>query len=919
MQVHAEDAIKLAKTPQEAGVKFNLDTISLLTNEEIFPTQAVEGPVWRVNIDTEYGKQLIQIPILLEPGDQAVEINNSLLKLAKGKFICYRMNDFGETASLLDQVKADQREFRAGKAELAQKDLDLEEAIPILTKKFILLPNGKVRYVVGSVNPRYCSVVTYVEGDSLYKLKLDIKAYQAMRPERPERPRDRTPETQRAYQAASRANRKLFSAYLALGKRARAMPKALEISKPTRIWAVFEIDSDIKDLKFSGPEPLPWQMSYETFALLRNTVGTQAVGDQERGGVTRLTPEFYEIVIKLAELMGQHNKHPYDMQMAAMTISLTHMIGFSKLGDAQFLVLKTILNGKDRLARRYILAEMSRTFPPTRVTLELGKILVQSVDIDPREKIIAFNKMLENLEVNSTRAAEAVQTVNKMLGSEDGIAPSSMFGRLFEQTRENPDAQSMFVQSVRFQSLPENRLNEALVLIVENAGAEPLAAGWLNEHFLGAANTQILKKTLEVIAQADTGAQDLGPMFDWAVNKLFGMPQQGKNQKIRKARMRLPIPISFAGDGIFRALQHGDSKVRELAWLSLPQFTIPALKEGMTLPAKDSDPYQILLDTALDMLTTPPGVVAFFEQQPNRMRVAECLMQIVLRGSSQAQVAAVRSLIGSNAPLGEVMLDLSPGERQGFAMHVYDIGAHISPQPMVVNVLRRRETNNPVAQWFGDEIAKGKIPSSSAWVDQFNGEAHLLELVASNDQSLAKGAAAVMVTAIGGRDRAALKFREKVRTLSDQTADSVAKAWRETKLELFSAQLKRYEGHYQLILLVSEGEVFGDEDQIPMREIPVGLIQFRVNQAAKTVSLSNEKLEVTIGEEYHTLKIGKPAELKSFPNEDLAQIPLEKVTSEVVLKLHRDGTWTGAFSLEGGKIAKLRMLPVKAGTAAYGI
>ena len=761
-------------------------------------------------------------------------------------------------------------------------------------------------------------MVPYVEGDSLYKLKLDIKAYQAMRPERPERPTDRTPEAQRAYQAAARANRKLFSDYLDLGKRARALDKELEINKPTRIWAVFEVDSDIDELVFSGPEPLPWKISRETFDLLRNTVTTQATAAQGAGGVTRLTPESYAIVIKLAELMGQQDKHPYDMRLAAMTINMTHMVGYAKLGDAQFLLLKTILNGTDSLARQYVLAEMSQTFPPTRVTLELGKILVQSVNIDPKEKIVAFKKMLTNIDINSNRATEAVQTVNKMLGTDDGIDPSAMFGQLFEATRDNADVQSIFVQSVRFQSLPEARFNDALVLIVENAGVEPLAAGWLNEHFLGSANISILKKTLEVIAEADTGAQDLGPMFYWAVVKLFGEPMHNDSQKIRKARMRMPIPITFSNDGIFRALQHGDQKIRELAWRSLPKFTIPALAQGAAPRDSNSDPYQILLNAALDMLSTPSGVVAFFEQQPNRLRVAQCLMQIALRGSSQAQAAAVRALIGSKAPLGEVMLGLSPGERQGFAMHVYDIGAHISPQPMVVNVLRRREANNPVAEWFGNEVAKGKIPSSSAWVDQFNGEAHLLDLVASNDQSLAKGAAAVMVTAIGGRDRDALKFREKVRTLSDQTAPSVAKAWRETKLELFSAQLTRYEGHYKMTLLVSEGEVFGDDDQIPMREIPVGLIQLRVNKAAQTVSLSNEKLEAAIGEEYHTIKIGKPAELKSFPNEDLAQIPLEKVTSEVVLKLQKDGTWLGAFSLEGGRTAKIRMEPMTAGSTLGG-
>jgi hypothetical protein len=323
--------------------------------------------------------------------------------------------------------------------------------------------------------------------------------------------------------------------------------------------------------------------------------------------------------------------------------------------------------------------------------------------------------------------------------------------------------------------------------------------------------------------------------------------------------------------------------------------------------------YQELVNIALDMLTTPQGVVAFLERQPDKQQVAQCLAQIVLRGSSHAQIVSIRALIGCKAPLGNILLNMSPGERQGFAMLVYEFGAKISP-PMVVDVLRRRETNNPVAQWFGDEVAKGQIPSASAWVDQFNGESQLLELVATNDQALAQGAAAVMISAIGGTDRDALQFREKVRGLPDQTAASVAKAWTDTKLQLFSAQLKRYEGHYRMVLLVAEGDSFGGQVDIPMREIPVGVVQLRVNEADKTVSLSNEKLEVAIGDDYHTIRIDKPAELKSFPSEDIKQVDLEKVTTPVQLKLQDDGSWKGAFSLEGGIQAQLRMFPVTAGT-----
>ncbi|MBL4702462.1 MAG: hypothetical protein JKX85_14525 [Phycisphaeraceae bacterium] len=935
----------LAASPQEAGVTFSLDTQSLLTHEEIFPTE-VAGPVWRATANASYGKMLVQIPLLLEPGEKPVEISKSYLKIAKGKFVCYRMDDYGETENLIQRARADNREFAAGAKRYAKKAPDLSVTPPVMTKSFILLPDGKVQFKTGLVS-RSCEVIPYTDGDSLYKLKLDIKMYQALRPgstgssvrptrstrptrssreddlgggatvrptrsTRTARSTDNSREARLAKAAASRALRKENKAYQELGKKARALTKELEIDKPARIWIVFEVDSDVEELRISGSKPLPWTLEMETFKELRAISSQLAVAEEGFDGVERLAPPHSEIIFKLAEILAQN--HPYNLQLAALTINLTHMSQFSQLGDGQFFLLKALLESDDSMARRFVMADLRQTFPPTRATLELAKLMVIQTVGNLGEKTAALAQMLKGINGDPTQAASSAETLNTMLASEGGPAPGTLLKSMFDASRENEDVLNVFVQSTRFQSLPEARLNEALVYVVENAGAEPLAVGWLNEHFLGSANIEVLKKTLTVIADADTGARDLGPMFNWAVDKLFGKPSQQQGQKLRKARMRQPIPILTPFDGIFRALQHGNKEIRELAWRSLPRFVFPVLDEDVEPLPKDSDRYQILLNTALDMLTTPAGVVAFFERQPNKQRVAECMVQLVLRGSSHVQLVGVRAIIGSESPLGEVMLELSPGERQGLAMLVYEMGAKIIPPPMVVNVLRRREVNNPVARWFGDEVAKGEIPSASEWVDQFEGEAHLLDLVASNDQSLAQGAAAVMVTAVGGSDRDAMRFRETVRTLGDQTAQSVADSWMQIKLELFSAQLKRYEGHYNLVLLVAESDNFGGELDVPMREIPVGVVQLRINTSDKTASLSNEKLEVAIGSEYHTIEIGKPAELKSFPNEELQNIPLEEVTDPVLVRLLQDGTWKGTFNLPDGIVAQLQMIPLKTGT-----
>jgi len=908
------DEALLAADPQAAGVKFNIDTLSLLRFENLFTTEVV-GPVWVAKANDAFGKTLIQVPIVMEPGDKPVEINSNLIKVSRGTFICFRLDDFGPADDLLNQANAGARDFTGDGARLAEQEAKLEVAPPILAKKFVLLPNGMVQYQASNVNPRFVSVGEYSEGESLYKLKLDSRMYQELRPEAPERPTERTREALQSFQATYRQYQRVSADYRELGKRARALPKELEIKKPTRIWMIFEVDATMQDLGITGPKPLPWLLNVETLNRLRDTITKQATSEVDANGVARLSYDDQQVVLELAKLIAQ--KHPYDLQLASLVVNLTHMVQYAQLGDTQFFLLKTILEADDSLARKYVMAELRQTLPPTRATVELAKLMVTQGFGSDKDKTEAIKGMLVGLKNNPNQASGSAETINTMLANEDGPPPSSLLLSLLEVSRENEVVRNTFVQSIRFQSLPEKRLNDALVFVVENAGAEPLAAGWLNEHFLGAANPALLRKTLTVIAEADTGARDLGPIFNWAVNKLFGQPAGGQDTTIRKARMRLPIPIQTPNDGIYRALLHGNSEIRTLAWRSLPRFTIPLLEEGVEALPKDSDRYQILTSTALDMLSTPPGVVTFLERQPDKLRVAECLFQIVLRGSSQVQVAGVRALIGCKAPLGSVMLDMSPGERQGFAMLVYEIGANMTPPPMVVNTLRRREANNPVARWFGDEVAKGEIPSTSAWVDQFEGEGQLLELVASNDESLAKGAAAVMITAIGGKDRDALTFREKVRTLSDQTAASVAQAWSDTKRGLFAAQLKRFEGHYRLVLDVGEGDNFGGEVDIPMREIPVGVVQFRIDDINKTLSLGNDAIEPSIGESYHTIVIGKPDQLSTFPGEELATFKeqLSKATTPVELRLQADGTWKGAFTIaDGAQVyqARLRMTPIRA-------
>ncbi len=943
--------IKLATSPAEAGLSFKIDIMQLLTSEELFP-QEIVGPVWVVHPQEGSGKILIQVPLLITPGTKPVELSNTILKLTKGTFIGFRLNDFGESNDLFSQAKEDFREASVGSKRLMKRKTDPLASPPTVTKKFILMPDGKIWFKVGRLSKRHATILA--EGDSLYRYKNDIKLYQELRPEAPGRggaarparptrptrvmggdiggadlgggaprrratPTRRDPSSQREAQAASRLYRKELKEYLALGKAFRKLPKEIELEAPTRIWIIYEFDGDLDELLFSGEKPLPWKIDTEMLLNLRQvlTVKDPQPAEEDFDGVMRLTDQYEDVIFQLSELAAE--PHPYNMQVAAITLSLTNLVPYAQLGDAQFFLLKALLLGTDSNARRFVLSELRQTLPPTRATIELAKLVVVQNVGDIREKSAAITEMVKAVGNDPQQASQTAQTINTMLQNEDGPPPEDLLRPLLEVGRENEEVRRVLMQSIRFGAMPENRLNDALVFIVENAGVEPLAAAWLNEHFLGSANRATLHKTLTVIAQADTGARDLGPIFSWAVDKLFGTHAQSANKSVvRKARMREPIAIESVHDSLYRALQHGDRKIRTLAWSCLSRFTMPLLKvakdtDGAEVaPAAVSssgmDRYQVLLEAALDQLPTPPSVVAFLERQPNKLRTAQTLIQVVLRGSPPVATAAVRSLVGGGGPLGDVMLELQSGERQGFAMLVYEIGAKRVPPPLVVNVLRRRESNSPIAKWFGDEVAKGIIPSTSAWGSQFEGEGPLLELVASNDVELAKGASAVLVSSVGGSDRVALKFLQQVAALGDQTMESVTAAWEDQKQTLFAAGLKRFEGHYRLSLMIADADDTGETEDFAMREIPVGVVQFRIDLTAKTASLGHDALDVVIGDRRHAIALKNPSELKSFPNEELAELGLDQVTEPILLIRQSDGLWKGDFFLEGGLKAQLQMI-----------
>ena len=82
-------------------------------------------------------------------------------------------------------------------------------------------------------------------------------------------------------------------------------------------------------------------------------------------------------------------------------------------------------------------------------------------------------------------------------------------------------------------------------------------------------------------------------------------------------------------------------------------------------------------------------------------------------------------------------------------------------------------------------------------------------------------------------------------------------------------------------------------------EIDLGIVQLQVQ--GDQVSFGNAKLSVSLHDTKAAIRIDKPADLKNFDNEDVAELELEGVDYAVELMFQPDGSWKGVFNTAPAK------------------
>ncbi|HEX7010694.1 MAG TPA: hypothetical protein VF184_11990, partial [Phycisphaeraceae bacterium] len=368
--------------------------------------------------------------------------------------------------------------------------------------------------------------------------------------------------------------------------------------------------------------------------------------------------------------------------------------------------------------------------------------------------------------------------------------------------------------------------------------------------------------------------------------------------------------------------------------------------------AQDGDPLGLILEAALGRQPTPPQVALFLARQPPNPASTQALMRVVIEADSRASALAGRLILGSGRSIQRELQSLSAPQRGQFAARLYE--AVRGQAPLVAGLLADPGRSTAI-NWFAQQIQARRLPEPSEWVQAFNSEQRLLELAASPDPAVAAGAVAALVASAGGDNLTAQELAQRFAQATDRSARGLEPAWRAAKQEIYIRRLSAAAGSYRLTLLVR-----GQASNQPMRPMPGGRpmppgavppppgmppmppdfpadpygdpflagprpealqqpVQMQITLGVveliadgQSVRLGSQTVTLTVPQERLAIRIAQPHELKNFQNEQIAQLPLDRLNQPLDLLPQPDGSWRGGVEMLDGRVVELWMEPIEA-------
>lgn len=949
---------QLAPNPDTAQLPepgLSLDIDALLNDDRVLET-SVNSNIW--DVTAQPGRRLIQIPMIVTPGDQETRLASPSLKLRGGRFVAWRIiqdeqDNAGQVGRRTSRNPYQDSPVSIGSLrntsieDLGQLDTPgypgasetptaqptsadslelgdtLPENIPVLARDMTVSPTGVIHWEL----ERAIAGAEVKSGQEGYFLKLRPDRLQELEPQRPERNarqgggRGAGQDSREAInqrRAEELEYRNKATAYRELRDQVRKLPTEFQGKLPNRLWAIFEVSDRIDELSFTGESPLPWIISLDDLATLRQ-VGSRSAGGAE------LTAEDFTAISQMTLMLA--NEHPLTQRAVADTMASAQMYGKAKQGDALYRLIDKLLKSGDSEAVRSAAGGLAATVPPTPATLALLRGAL--ADMDPGAKLLALSGLLATQENDPAGQRQMIDTANQMMIDPQGPGAVYVLEQLAGALSDKPDAVIFVGSGIRFDTLDETALDQAIVFVANASSDSPVAAEWMDHGLLGSSDPNVANRTIEVLGMSAPGGGFVSRFTKRMLLYTFGEPnKEAANRAKPKLRGTVQIPIGSTNHSIYRALNAGDPEARAMGWKALRHFQVRgvagATNSGYAPATGDSadqsDRMKLILDAGFNETVTPGDLVVFLVNQQETTEATAALVRVVVEGRGPAITQAARALVRSGRPLQVPIQALTPDQRGAFAMRLYE--AVTGSSPMIAGLMRVEDARSPLVNWFAQHVSTSGLPDSEDWAPAANGEDNLITLAASNDPALADGAVAGLVASAGGDENLARDLARKMSNAPDRGVDSLREQWGKAKQDIFVSRLTHAAGRYRLVVNLRGATTggYGSPGGYPsypnpgtpgnpafdtaanaplIKSFNVALIELEAD--GDSLGLASGTLTLGVPESHLAISLLVPTELKDFGNEELAQVPIEDVDGSIDLLPQKDGSWRGAASLLDGR------------------
>ena len=820
------------------------------TNRDQGRIRRFEDDIWTINANE--AMHLVIVPFHVDADEQAYTLTPSSVRMRGGRFVAWSLK------------------------EVDPYTIDTDHVVPTLARKVEVLPNSRVRW--GADRLRSFGGQVF-DSDLPFSLKLDPEMFERRyAPDdrrstgRSKLGRDQTNRRKRESREAETARREQSFLYRDKRKELRTLPETFTAPMPERLWAVFAVNDITRTLKLDGPGALPWAIDIANLASIRELskpLRSRRSARAPQGGIDSAYLERLSAVERLLKI-AQENAHTYTQRAITMALDRSNMLGEMRPGDATYRLAETLVQGDDRSTRQRAMLALVRVVPPTVATANLMK--TASLDLDPAVQLMKIRVLFDVQTNDIIQIHTTIEEANNLLANPQGPAPGDVLDLLMELAQDRPESRNLLTNRLRLDRMPDERLDAAISHILAAAAHDPLAIQWTNIQLLGLSNMALTRRSLDILASAQTTGTVLQPMVRGFMDRLFGPAGERAAATTSRLKLSAPIVIDSPRHNFLRAIQHADPQIRQGAWQVLPNFRV---EPDNTLLEQI---YNQLLQIAFDQPTTPIQIVDFFERQENWERGTEGMMAVAIHGDNQSSRYASRALMGSARPTAKALQALGLGDRYVFAQRLY---ANLTDQvPNVTALMLYDAATSPLIDWFGGSVAQGRLPEPIEWAQAIGGESRLLELVIGKDEQLAVGAVDGLLAIINAYELRSDEVARQLRATAGTSLKSLRTVWTQRKHKITMGTMRRASGPYEL--LVRGGEIEG--------EVNVGVLQLVCD--GESIEFANAAVDINITETGQ-IRIEKPADLQGLGSQVLSSLPLNKIKKPIDLRRDDDGSWRG--------------------------